>query len=699
MNLENEDALAASQFIDLRSIRSAPALAGNGRQDLALLTLQAASERLLDHSFLEDDFFAFEREESITALESVLRRAASETRYEIPRDAFAFGFRNRMYFHVPSSAALFRVDNSLEPVQMASLPGRVVGLYDLLPPVGAVLAIETADQLSFRKFDPDAGLGETLLVLPRQSEPGEWEIAMGADGVALIRERLPEDVLRKIPERKPVAFLARLDASEMETLTDADLFVLGTGADGVSYLATNGEVSFGEGAWLGVEVRTSMGAIELGFDYTQCLASNAQDSRANLYGEVIRFLAGSANSIRCELHGGFMAVSAETYTTRGSTDRLHLVDLQDWAEGQQQRTEILTPHLYAEGFSLFASAETRVADLVHFSGTLLSLSTSHGQTLELRFPTRIETVVALGHGRAAITLSPRPGNVDDKILSIVDFHASDRWGRVPLPLSDLPHDRASEIGQEYDLRSSVEPLRQACLSLNDRVNAQQALSETASSTADVHPVVLPQALRGVESCLKISPSGEYAAIWDAGSLHVLQAQTGEVLAEYGMATEPRDFVFSECCEPALLIADANAIVYRGLPRLTTYLDERGSAVDVRYSEDDQEATVLLFAEGPILGMELSPSDSRLLYTLATSAGTLETRLHSLISGASLATLGESANFQESYFINDDAVYYWDPSRAFIYETLSLDEAPILINESLSAYCHHEEDQEIRPNCM
>jgi hypothetical protein len=220
-----------------------------------------------------------------------------------------------------------------------------------------------------------------------------------------------------------------------------------------------------------------------------------------------------------------------------------------------------------------------------------------------------------------------------------------------------------------------------------------------TSGVEERTLVLPLASVGAESCLKLSPSGEYGAIWGDGALHVFQPETGEVVAEYPIAGPPSDFVFSECCEPALLIADANAIVYKGLPRLTTFLDEQGSVIDVRYAAYDQEANVLLFVDGPILSFKLSPDEGRLLYTLATSAGTIETRLHSLISGAPLGTIGRSSNFLESYFIDNNTVYYWDPGTAFVFETLRLDEVPALIGDNLSAYCRHRQNRELSLNCF
>lgn len=695
---QNQPFADAQRITDLRFVRSAPEVAANGRQDLALLMLQEAFEGLLDDLFLHDDFYAFERAESINALETVLRRAASEKRYEIPPDAIGFGLRNVLYFQVPSENALYRVEENGKPIRIGTVPGRVLQSYDLLPPVGAVLAVEIEGRLSFQKFDPATGLGKSLVTLPRKNIDADWDISMGADGVALVRERLPEELLRRDPDTRGGAFLLRLDTAQTERLTANDRFVLGTGAGGVSYLATLGEVPSDRSSHLGVEVRGATDSIELGFDYTQCLAANAQDDQAALYEEIIRSVAEFANRIRCDQRGGFIAVSAETNTSRGPVDRLHLVDLQDWAERQLQRTEIVTPYLYTEAVSLFAASDLSTAELVHSSGTLLSLTTSVGETFELRFPVRIETAVALGEGRAAIIMTKRPGGNDAKLLSIVDFRAVDRFGQFELPRSDEPHDPASEIGQKFDLRPPNDPSRQSCVTLAYRPDWHKNPPATETLETTSGRVTLPSAFMRAKSCLKISRSGEYAAIWHADALHVLQAETGSIIAEYPMATPPHDFVFSECCEPALLIAEGNAIVYKGIPRLTTFLDEQGSAVETRYANDDQDAYAVFFAEGPILKVDLSPDDSRLLYTVATSAGVLETRLYSVVTGQTWTSFGSSANFQESYFINDDTVYYWDPRKAFVYELLRLENALALIRAAQSEHCRFEQGKTSSSTC-
>ncbi|WP_227287718.1 hypothetical protein [Boseongicola sp. H5] len=326
------------------------------------------------------------------------------------------------------------------------------------------------------------------------------------------------------------------------------------------------------------------------------------------------------------------------------------------------------------------------------------MTTFADETTDLQFPARIETAVAIGAGRVAIIMAPLVGQGDSKLLSIVDFGVAERFGQIGLPRSAEPHDPASEIGPHYSLRPPDDPLRQSCVDVAEQPGWRSTSSETVRLASAAGPVTILRDLLQEESCLKVSPSGEYAAIWHGAALHILQAETGQVVARYSIATPPRDFAFSECCEPAILIADANAIVYKSLPRLTTYLDDQGVEVEIRYADDNQLAWAILLADGPILGIDLSPDNSRILYTIATSAGVLEARLHSVVSGETWATLGRSSSLLESYFINNHAVYFRQPGRTFIYELTMLDDAQTLIRESLSAHCQFEGELMERSDC-
>uniref|UniRef100_UPI001D0A29C0 hypothetical protein n=1 Tax=Boseongicola sp. H5 TaxID=2763261 RepID=UPI001D0A29C0 len=165
----------------------------------------------------------------------------------------------------------------------------------------------------------------------RNNQAG-WDIAMGTDGVALASERVPEELLRRDPRMRAETFLVRLDAGQSERLPGRDRFVLGTGAGGRSYLETLSGGLFDGAARLGVGVRHATNRIELGFDYTRCLAAGARNGRADLYEDIIRSVAEFANRVRCDLAGDFIAISTETNTSRGPVDRLHLVNLRSWTE-------------------------------------------------------------------------------------------------------------------------------------------------------------------------------------------------------------------------------------------------------------------------------------------------------------------------------------------------------------------------------
>ncbi|MCR9196031.1 MAG: hypothetical protein NXH88_14935, partial [Hyphomonas sp.] len=688
------------RMLNLRDVQDATALATEGRKDLALLWLHHSFERLLDADFLGSNEFRKEREESIITLDSILRRAAAESRYEIPGDAVGFGLRNMLYYQVPSQNTLWRAQLAGPPINIGSLSGRVLEVYDLLAPLGAVLATRNDNQLVFRRFDPSERPGEILLTVPSQQTNPEWDISMGPDGVALIRERAPEEALRNDPDVVPPVFLARLDEGKTERLSDDGRYWLNAGEGGVSFLEASLEEDAEAAESLGVRSVLNRDHIGLGGDYTQCLGADAARDQAPLYERAIRSVADFANRIRCDAEGDYLAISAETNTSRGPVDRLHLVDVRALAEGEQRQTEIAKPYNFAWGISLFALPEQHSAELVHYNAGTVSLTKYVGEpSRTLTLPRTIETAVALGQERAAIIMSQGVGTQDTKLLSIVDFKAADDFGKTMLPRKTEPLEAASAVGQMYGLRDYDDPQRQNCVDFSEQADwtASDASMVTVSSPAGDADV--PRAWLQQSNCIKISPSGEFAALWADGALNVLETQNSTTIATYEIDRKPRDFVFSECCGAGLLITEANAVVHKPIPSFSTTLDVDGAVIARGYPRDTEPAYPLLLADGPIVSIDVSPEESRLLYTVATGTGTLETRLHSMEPNLTWKTLGVSSNFLDSYFIDEDTISYWNPSRSYIYEIPQLSEAKSLIAGALSVHCRLRGDRAETSDCL
>lgn len=688
---QTEEALAdLRRQLRYREILEAEEMVAEGDVDKALLMMLNASE-----AFLEPELQHDVAEDILIAFESAIRRATYETRYQIPADAAGFGFGNRLYYQVPSEGTLWRARHDGPPERIGMLEGQVLDVYDLMAPVGPVLAVAHEAELRFHRFDPETGAGDVLLVLSRDDERAQWDISVGPDGVVTAAPIVPEDVLRRENATVPATYLARLDTGS-HVLLPIGGWRIGTRSGGGSYLSTFDQTDIDAARKLGVEAVLADNRIGLETSYLQCLGAAAAGPHAAQYEKAILAVSRGADQVRCKVAGDHMVISNVQNTSAGPIDTLHLINVRFLEELEDRvfdQTLVDTQYDWNEGISL-ALAEDRTgqgidqAELVYYSFRDLTLHHGAGSTLTLRMLTPIETAVATGDEGAAVILSPERNGQSKKTLVMVDRAAGDAYGRTDLGRGVEPVDPASAEGRALGLLARDDPWRQQCVSLNPEDGPPTSdKTNIFNTTVGTHDITLPVALLLDEgACVVVAPSGVYAGVWRNGAIEIYHTEDGTQIATYTIDREPRDFVFFE---GELIVADRNSIIVKILPKVSTYLDIDGNFIETRMADDIGETGTLLRTPEYVVDLSLAPTTDRMLYAVSKSPYGFEIHLNSIAAGRTWRILGRSSNFFDAYFLKDNTIFIWDGRSSFLHHLPNLQESRNRARAALSDHCIYE----------
>lgn len=188
--LQTELAVAAADAAqDLaRTIATAQAetLSRDGRVDEALLSL-------LDAASVHTDQTA--PNALLSALDRVLQRAETETRYAFGPRLRSFPLGAAMWLHDPDDGTLWRVSDARGPVAIATIPGRAQGIGRIDGVDGIVLAIANQQSFVFVAVDETGGMRQlaeidlfALYEAPdNEFGAAEFMVSVNHDGFALVQ--------------------------------------------------------------------------------------------------------------------------------------------------------------------------------------------------------------------------------------------------------------------------------------------------------------------------------------------------------------------------------------------------------------------------------------------------------------------------------------------------------------------------------
>ncbi|MGJ8547583.1 MAG: ATP-binding protein [Sulfitobacter sp.] len=680
--------------LDYEGLLGAEKLVDQGKVDFALLNLLRSSDSFVELSSGGGFPAGFVPDSIPIAFERVLERAALQTTYPIPADAMGFEYRNVLYYGVSSENTLWRFDGYGPPEQIGKLQGNVVEMFDLLPEIGPVLAVEDATHLRFHRFDPKNGIGALLIDFPRTSpEVIGWDPDVGPDGTVIAREILPPEMTVTRPNPFASVYLGHLDTGVRLRLEEPVFTRLNVMNDGTSSVnLSSGVVGDIEAAErLNISV-VSDPAVRFS-DHAACFGAEAASLDASKYGRVMREILQNADAfnVDCTIAGPHIAMLATQSGSAGFWDTLHLADIRNLDEEGLGETVIQTRRPNVEGISMALVEDMQngndVLDFVYHSFQEVTMQSTVAGTETLSMAAPVETAVALGNGRAALIVAPEQAEASTKALVVVDMKARATYGQ-----RDLGHD-GEQIYRTFTQThaagiAAAETAAKAWVMRADAVESENSTKEfprVAPSSIEgmievtfedlMKPITIPAALTQSDIWMRLAPSGDVYALWKDRALRVYSAVDGTEIARREMGRQPRDFTFAGPHGPDLMISEGSAVIIWGPSD-----DE---------DDTDWTAGILFRSADPVTKLVMSPSGKRMIYEADIGEMTIQTRIYAFTARGVWRTLGRSYKYTEAYFLDDNTVFYRNRTGNYLHSLPNLTESQDLARSALSDHCQFE----------